>query len=108
MDKKFYKISQVEELLGIPQSTLRFWETQFSILKPRRSEKGTRTYTAEDLDKIRMIKYLIKERGFKIEKAQEIIKHNHSGVTKRYEAMMRLKDIREELTKLLRAIDGRN
>lgn len=84
MDKTFYKISQVEELLGIPQTTLRFWESQFTILKPRRTEKGTRFYTPEDLDKIRMIQYLVKERGLKIEKAQEIIKHNHTGVTKRY------------------------
>ncbi|MCC8119098.1 MAG: MerR family transcriptional regulator [Bacteroidales bacterium] len=108
MDKTFYKISQVEELLGIPQTTLRFWETQFTILKPRRTEKGTRYYTPEDLDKIRMIQYLVKERGLKIEKAQEIIKHNHTGVTKRYQAMQRLQEVRKRLTELLAAIDRRN
>lgn len=108
VDKTFYKISQVEELLGIPQTTLRFWETQFTILKPRRTEKGTRYYTPEDLDKIRMIQYLVKERGLKIEKAQEIIKHNHTGVTKRYQAMQRLQEVRKRLTELLAAIDRRN
>ncbi len=98
----------MEELLGIPQTTLRFWETQFTILKPRRTEKGTRYYTPEDLDKIRMIQYLVKERGLKIEKAQEIIKHNHTGVTKRYQAMQRLQEVRKRLTELLAAIDRRN
>lgn len=107
MDKKFYKISQVSELLSVPQSTLRFWETQFNILRPKRSEKGTRFYTPEDLEKIRMIQYLIKDRGFKIEKAQEIIKHNHSGVTKRYQAMKRLQEVREQLLALLASIDRR-
>ncbi len=108
MDKKFYKISQVSDLLGISQSTLRFWESQFTILKPRRTEKGTRYYTPDDLEKIRMIRYLVKDRGFKIEKAQEMIKHNHSGVTKHYQAMQRLQEVRQHLTELLAAIDRRN
>ncbi len=95
-------------MLGLNQSTLRFWEAQFTILKPHRTEKGTRYYTPEDVDKIRMIHYLVKERGLRIEKAQEIIKHNHSGVSKKFQAMERLQSIRQRLTDLLAVIDARN
>ena len=47
IDKRFYKIKEVSELLDLPASTLRFWETQFTILKPRRNDGGTRFYTPE-------------------------------------------------------------
>lgn len=106
INKQYYKIREVSELLGIPAPTLRFWEKKFTILKPERSEKGTRYYSPADIEKIRMVNYLVKERGFKIEKAEEIIRHNHSGVSKHFQAIERLKSIRQELLKLLAAIDS--
>lgn len=105
-DKKYYKISQVSEILGIPQSTLRYWEDRFTIIKPRRTEGGTRYYSPADIEKIRMVYYLVKERGIKLDAAQEMIRHNHSGVSKRFEAVERLKSIRAQLTRLLAAIDS--
>lgn len=106
IEKKFFKISEVSELLGIPQPTLRFWETQFTILKPRRNDKGTRFYSPEDIEKIKMVRYLVKERGLKIEKAQEMIAHNRSGVSRHYQAIEKLKKIRADLVRLLQAIDN--
>lgn len=106
LDKKYYKINEVSLLLGIPKPTLRFWETKFTFLSPHRTDKGTRFYTPDDIEKIRMVHYLVKERGFKIEKAEEIIKHNRSGVSKHYNAILRLRKIREELLKLLDAVES--
>ena len=106
LDKKYYKISEVSEMLGIPQSTLRYWETQFTILKPKRTGKGTRTYSPNDIEKIKMVKYLVHDRGMKLDKAQEQIRHNHSNITKRYEAVKRLEHMRTELLKLLAALDS--
>ncbi|MCC8114238.1 MAG: MerR family transcriptional regulator [Bacteroidales bacterium] len=106
LDKKYYKIQQVAEILGIPATTLRYWESQFTILKPKRTSGGSRLYTPSDIEKIKMIYYLVKERGFKLDKAQEIIKHNHSGVSKHYEAIDRLRAIRNQLSQLLIAIDS--
>lgn len=109
LEKKFYKINQVAEIVGIQPSTLRYWETQFgNVLKPKRSEKGTRYYTSADIEKVRMINFLVRKRGIRIEKAQEMIRHNHSGVTKRYEAMERLKSVRDQLATLLASIDSMN
>ena len=106
IEKKYFKISEVSELLGISQPTLRFWEQQFTIIKPRRNDTGTRFYTNEDIEKIKMVRYLVKERGLKLEKAQEIITHNRSGVSRHYQAIERLKTIRADLVRLLQAIDN--
>lgn len=106
LDKKYYKISQVSEILEIPISTLRYWEDKFTILKPKRTSRGTRLYTATDIEKIRMVHYLVKERGMKIDAAQEVIKHNQTGINKHYQAITRLKEIREDLMKLLGAINS--
>lgn len=106
LDKRYYKISEVAAILGLPAPTLRYWEQQFTIIKPRRNDKGTRFYTSEDIEKIRMVHYLVKEKGMRIEKAQEAIRHNHSGVSKRYEAIERLKSVRSQLAALLASIDS--
>lgn len=107
IEKKYYKISEVAEILEIPVSTLRYWEDQFTVIKPKRTERGTRLYTATDIEKIRMVNYLVKERGMKIEAAQKIIKQNRSGVSKQYQAVERLKAIREQLVMLLDSMKSR-
>ncbi|MDE5567763.1 MAG: MerR family transcriptional regulator [Muribaculaceae bacterium] len=104
-DKKYYKIKEVSEMLGLPASTLRFWESQFSLLKPRRNDGGTRFYTPSDIETLRMIKYLIKDKGLKIEAARDVIKHNHSGISRQQRAVEKLKDIRNRLQSLLDALN---
>lgn len=101
LDKKFYKIREVSEMLNIPESTLRFWETKFSIIKPRRNAGGTRFYSPSDIEKIRMIHYLVKDKKLKIEAAQEQLRINSSGVSRKFEAIRRLKEIRNKLNDLL-------
>lgn len=104
-DKKYYKIKEVSELLDLPASTLRFWESQFTILKPRRNEGGTRFYTPSDIETLRMIKYLIKDKGLKIEAAREAVRRNHSGVSRRHRAIETLKEARNTLQGLLDALN---
>ena len=105
LDKKYYKISEVAEIVGVPCSTLRFWESRFTIIKPKRNSGGTRFYTPADVEKIRMIYYLVKEKGLKLEAAENQIRHNHSGVNRRFEAIDRLKSIRADLVGMLKAFD---
>lgn len=104
LDKKYYKISEVAEILNIPQSTLRFWESRFTVIKPRRNEHGTRFYTNSDIEKISMIHYLVKERGLKLDAAQEQIRSNPKGVERRHATVERLKDMRTQVTNLLDAL----
>lgn len=107
LNKKYYKISEVATILNIPASTLRFWEKEFTVIKPKRNEKGTRFYTPADIEKIRMVYYLVKEKGLKLDAAQEEIRKNHDGISRRVEAINRLKDIRLRLQTLLDAINTR-
>ena len=104
LDKKYYKISEVAEILNIPQSTLRFWESRFTVIKPRRNEHGTRFYTNADIDKISMIHYLVKERGLKLDAAQEQIRNNPKGIERTHLTVARLKQMRQQVTGLLDAL----
>ena len=107
LDKKFYKISEVAEILGIPASTLRFWEKSFTVIKPKRNSHGTRFYTPADLEKISMIHYLVKEKGLKLEAAQEQIRSNPTGVERRHQTVARLKQMRTTVKPLLDALNSR-
>ena len=104
LNKKFYKISDVAAILGIPASTLRFWEKEFTIIKPRRNAKNIRFYTPADIETIRKVYYLVKEKGLKLDAAQEQIRRNRANVDKRFEVIERLKGIREELLELDEAL----
>jgi len=95
----------VAEILGVPASTLRFWEKQFTIIKPRRNAKNIRYYTPQDIETIRKVYYLVKEKGLKLDAAQNQIIRNRANVDRRFEVVERLKSIRNELSELLSAME---
>lgn len=105
LNKRFYRIGDVAEILNIPASTLRFWEKEFTIIKPTRNAKNTRLYTPKDIETIKMIHYLVKEKGLKLDAAQAMIRRNRDGVSKRYEAIDRLKSVKAQLLQLKKALD---
>lgn len=108
LDKKYYRIREVATLVELPSSTLRFWESQFTIIKPKRNNHGIRLYSPDDVEVIRMIKYLVKDKGLKIDAAQEQIKHNRENVSRRHDALRRLEGVRTELKELLNALSSRS
>ncbi len=57
-DKLYYSISEVAQITGLEQYVLRYWEKEFSVLKPKKSRGGNRIYTQKDIDIINRIKYL--------------------------------------------------
>lgn len=102
-EKRFYSISEVAELTELPQSTLRFWESEFSELRPHRTPKGQRQYTAKDIETVLMLRFLLKDRGLKIDAAKAELRNNRRGVDKTHEVINRLRGIRATLMKLLDA-----
>lgn len=106
LNKKYYKISEVAELLRLPASTLRFWESKFTVIKPKRNSKGTRFYTPSDIEKIAVINYLVKERGLHIDAAQMQLKMNPDGVRRQYEAIARLRSIRSTLQNMIDSLNS--
>ncbi len=106
-DKLFYNISEVAEMIGVPASTLRYWETQFPSIKAGRSGGGTRRYTPADIENIRMIKFLVHDRGLKVEAAQAELKLNRDGVAKKADAIKRLREVRDQLQQLIDSLHSR-
>ena len=106
LSKKFYKIGEVADILGIPASTLRFWEKEFTILRPRRNAKNMRVYTPQDVETIRKLYYLVKEKGLKLDAAQEYLNKNRQVVDKTFEVVENLKKIREQLVGLQTALNS--
>lgn len=106
LEKKYYKIRDVAEILNLPASTLRFWENQFTVINPKRTATNRRVYTPNDIEILRLVCYLVKEKGMKLDAAQAEILRNRSNVTKRVEVIDRLRAIREELLKIKSGLDN--
>ncbi len=73
--KLYYSISEVSEITGLKQYVLRYWETEFSQLKPNKNKAGNRIYRSIDIDRIIEIKSLLYDRKFTIKGAQQYLKN---------------------------------
>jgi DNA-binding transcriptional MerR regulator len=71
VEKLYYAIGEVSEMLNVPVSTVRFWENEFEILKPMKNKKGNRLFTQADLRNLRIIHHLLKEEGMTLEGARK-------------------------------------
>ena len=71
MEKLYYTIGEVSAMLGERPSVLRFWESEFDCLHPVKTSRGTRSYTAHDIELLRRIRYLTRECGYTLEGARE-------------------------------------
>ncbi len=107
LSKKYYRIADVCELVGVPASTLRFWEKEFGQLRPKRTAGRTRLYSASDVELIELINFLLKERGLKIDAARDYIRHNRAELDRRHRIVTRLLDVRTRLTALLDELNTR-
>lgn len=74
-DKLFFRIGEVSHMVGVPPYVLRFWETEFSNLAPRKSGKGHRLYRRKDVELALEIKRLLYDRRFTIEGARKFLKN---------------------------------
>ncbi|MBW2251643.1 MAG: MerR family transcriptional regulator [Deltaproteobacteria bacterium] len=98
-DKLYFKIGEVSAIAGLPTYVLRFWETQFAKIKPKRTSSGQRLYRKNDVEVILRIKSLLHEKKFTIKGAIQHLKTT-SPVKKRPSSTDTLKEIRLELESL--------
>ncbi|HOK36781.1 MAG TPA: MerR family transcriptional regulator [Paludibacteraceae bacterium] len=105
MEKLYYSISEVAEMLDVTPSNLRFWEKEFTQLRPKRNEKGTRFYSQKDIQTIKQIKYLVDEQKLTLEGARLKLSQKKDEVAKQQELLERLKGIRNELLKIIQALN---
>ena len=71
--KLYYSISEVSKITEVEQYVLRYWETEFEILKPQKNRAGNRIYTNKDIQVILQIKTLLREKKYTIEGAKKIL-----------------------------------
>lgn len=107
LSKKYYKIRDAAEILNVSEATLRYWEREFPEIKPMRSTSNQRFYTPDDIEVLRIIYYLVKVRGLKIEAAKEQMRLNKTNITKRMDIITKLTDVRDELEEMLKALTKR-
>jgi DNA-binding transcriptional MerR regulator len=98
--KLYYSIGEVAEMLDVNASLLRFWEKEFDVIKPQKNSKGNRVYTQKDLKNLKLIHYLVKERGFTLDGAKKKIKEEHKQLHDRTEMIDTLKDVKAMLLEL--------
>ena len=98
IEKLFYPIGEVAEMFNLSVSSIRYWEKEFDILKPKKNKKGNRMFTKKDVDNLRIIYHLTKERGFTLEGAKKKLRENKADTIENIEIINHLKNIRRFLT----------
>ncbi len=105
-DKLFYTITEVAEMFKVNASLIRFWEKEFDALKPRKSNKGNRLYTKKDIENLRVIYHLVKEKGFTLQGAKEKLKEKPvESQNKNLEAIEKLQRVKTFLQDLKKQIE---
>lgn len=92
--KRYYSIGEVAEMFDISRSLIRFWEGEFDSLRPHKNSKGDRRFTPENIEQLRTIFHLVKERGFTLEGAKRELKEQKIRNKQREEMIGKLKEIR--------------
>lgn len=74
IEKLYYSISEVSKMFGVAPSLIRFWEGEFDTLKPKKNSNGNRQFTKSDIEQIRLIYHLVKEKGYTLSGAKDVLK----------------------------------
>lgn len=106
-EKRYFKIGEVSKLTGVKPYVLRYWESEFKIVSPRKSNGNQRVYTREDVEAIVTIKGLLRKEGFTLDGAKKKIKEHKTEKVKQLafpfnetKYQNALKNIRKELTSI--------
>jgi DNA-binding transcriptional MerR regulator len=98
--KTYLKIGAAAKIIGVPASTLRFWEKQFPQIKPMKNKKGDRFYNAKDMEVLKEIYYLSHSKGVRLSKVSKKVKRHDTGITAQAELISQLRNFKEKLLKL--------
>lgn len=99
-DKIYYSIAELSAHFGVANSLLRYWEKEFSKINPKRNAKGTRFYSKQDVEQIRLVYHLVKEKGHTLEGARKELKTRKKQVANRIAVKESLLQIKTQLKAL--------
>ena len=97
VEKLYYSIGEVAEMLEVPISTVRFWENEFDILKPMKNKKGNRLFTPTDIKNLRIIHHLVKDEGMTLSGAKKRLSEKWYDTDYKYEINESLQKIKSIL-----------
>ena len=98
IEKLYYAIGEVADELDISTSNVRFWANKLSdIIRPHKNKKGNRLFTKTDVENLRLIYYLVREKGMTLEGARMKIKENKTSENYNFEIIQSLQAIKNEL-----------
>lgn len=103
--KLFYSISEVAQMFGVNESLLRYWEKEFPFIAPKKAGGNIRQYRKEDIENIRLVYHLVKEKKMTLEGARQRLKQNKELTSNNAEVIERLKGIKEELLSIRKELD---
>ena len=100
IEKLYYSIGEVAEMFNVNASLIRFWEREFTVIKPKKNKKGNRLFTKEDIDNFRIIYHLVKEKGMTLKGAQKKMKDNREDTEYNFEIVKSLNNIKQMLIEI--------
>ena len=100
IEKLYFSIGEVAEMFSVAPSLIRFWESEFDIIKPKKNRKGNRQFTREDIDNVKTIYHLVKEKGFTLQGAKEMLRNDNEAVRDKMEMIESLRKVRGFLLQL--------
>jgi DNA-binding transcriptional MerR regulator len=100
IEKIYYSIGEVAALFQVNPSLIRFWEKEFDVLQPHKNKKGNRMFTVSEIENLRIIYHLVKERGFTLEGARNQLKENRDEALRFAQISHSLENIREYLLEI--------
>lgn len=98
--KLYHTIGEVAAMFDVNTSLIRFWEKEFEIIEPKKNKKGNRLFTQKDVENLKVIYHLVKERGFTLAGAKKKLSENRTDVAQNSEVVEKLREIRGFLVEL--------
>ena len=100
MAKLLYSMGEVTEMFDVNASLIRYWESKFDCIKPHKNKKGNRMFTPSDIENLKLIYHLVKEKGMTLEGANNTMKRRGKSVKRDVSILERLQNIRAMLVEV--------
>jgi len=100
LTKLYYSIGEVSDLFGVAPSVIRYWESEFPLLKPGKNNKGERKFTQKDISVLNQIFHLVKEKGFTIEGARREMDAEKQESREKNELLAKLRTLKTRIETL--------
>ncbi|MBO5800979.1 MAG: MerR family transcriptional regulator [Alistipes sp.] len=100
MAKLLYSMGEVTEMFDVNASLIRYWESKFDCIKPHKNKKGNRMFTPSDIENLKLIYHLVKEKGMTLEGANLAMKRRGKSVKRDVSILERLQNIRAMLLEI--------